>query len=113
MALTYTAEQVINKAASDLGKLVPGEALGAVEHDIISDRLDNVLTEISRIIAIADRDEIPALAFESVAVLTAMHAASEFSNTPLNPDAVERVEQRLRVLIAQTPTYEPVAANYF
>lgn len=110
---TYTAEQVINKAASDLGKLVPGEALGSVEHDVLSDRLDSVLTEISRIIAISDRDEIPAIAFESVSVLTAMFAASDFSNTPVNPDAVERVEQRLRVLISQTPTYAPVQANYF
>jgi hypothetical protein len=113
MPQTYTSEQVINKAASDLGKLVPGEALGSVEHDIISGRLDNVLDEISKIIAIGDRDEIPAIAFESIAVLTAMFAASEFSNTPVNEDAVERVEARLRYLVAQTPTYEPLAPNYF
>jgi hypothetical protein len=113
MPLTYTSEQVINKAASDLGKWVPGEALGSVEHDLISDRLDNVLEEISKIIAIADRDAIPAVAFESVSLLTAIFAASEFSNTPVDLTAVERVEQRLRYLIAQTPTYEPLAAYYF
>lgn len=113
MPITYTSEQVINKAASDLGKLVPGEALGQIEHDIISDRLDNVIDEIAKIIAIGDRDEIPAVAFESVSVLTAMFAASEFSNSPINWDAVEQVEQRLRYLVAQTPTYEPVRANFF
>jgi hypothetical protein len=113
MPLTYTSQQVIDKAASDLGKYVPGEALGPVEQQIISDRLDNVLDEISKIIAITDRDEIPAVAFESVAVLTAMFASSEFSNTPVNYEAVEQVEQRLRYLIAQTPTYEPLAVFYF
>lgn len=113
MPQTYTAEQVIDKAASDLGKLVPGEALGAVEHDILSGRLDNVLDEISKIIAIGDRDEIPAVAFESISVLTAMFAASEFSNAVIDWGAVERVEQRLRYLIAQTPTYEILPTNYF
>lgn len=113
MPLTYTSEQVIDKAASDLGKYVPGEALGPVEHQVLSDRLDNVLDEISKIIAIADRDEIPAVAFESVSVLTAIFAASEFSNVPVDYTAVERVENRLRYLIAQTPTYEPVQALFF
>ena len=113
MPLTYTAEQAINKAASDLGKYVPGEALGQVEHDIISDRLDNVLEEISKIIAITDRDEIPAVAFESVAVLTALFAGSEFSSTPIDWQAVATVESRLRYLIAQSPTYEILRTVYF
>jgi hypothetical protein len=113
MPLTYTSEQAINKAASDLGKYVPGEALGDVEHQVLSDRLDNVIDEIGKIVAISDRDEIPAIAFESVAVLTAMFAASEFSNTPVDYSAVEAVERRLRYLIAQAPTYEPVQAFYF
>lgn len=113
MPLTYTSEQVINKAASDLGKYVAGEALGSVEHDAISDHLDTVIAELSKIITISDRDEIPAIAFESISTLTAMFAASEFSNAPINPDAVERVESRLRYLISQTPTYEPVQAHFF
>jgi hypothetical protein len=113
MPLTYTSEQAINKAASDLGKYVPGEALGSVEYSILSDRLDSVLEEVSKIIAIADRDAIPAVAFESVSVLTALYAASDFSAAPINPDSVERVEQRLRYLVAQTPTYEVLVANYF
>jgi hypothetical protein len=104
---------VIYKAAADLGIVVAGEALGAVEHDAISDHLDNVLDELSKIINIPDRDAIPAMAFESVSTLTAMYAGSDFSNAPVSPDAVERVEQRLRYLIAQTPTYETLQSNYF
>jgi hypothetical protein len=116
MPLTYTAEQVINKAASDLGKYVPGEALGAVEHDVISDRLDSVLAELSKIISIADRDEIPAVAFECIAEMTAIFASSEFSNVPVDfspGGPIERIEQRLRYLIASTPTYEILPAYFF
>jgi hypothetical protein len=114
MPLTYTAEQAINKAAGDLGKWVPGEALGAVEHDTLSDALDNVLSEISKIIAINDRDEIPAIAYECVASMTAAFAASSFSNTAIDyTGVIQPLEARLRYLIAQTPTYEPLAAYYF
>jgi hypothetical protein len=116
MPITYTAEQVINKAASDLGKYIPGEALGEVEHQVLSDRLDNVIDELGKIIAITDRDLIPAIAFESVSVLVAIFASSEFSNTPVDYSPggpVDRVEQRLRYLISQTPTYEILQTNYF
>jgi hypothetical protein len=110
---TYTAEQVINQAAADLGKYVPGEALGSVEHDRLSAHLDTVLVEISKIIAIGDRDEIPAVAFESVSTLVAMFAASDFSNAPVPPDAIEAIEKRLRYLVAQTPTYETLPVLFF
>lgn len=111
---TYTAEQVINKAAGDLGKWVPGEALGAVEHDTLSEALDAVLTEIAKIIAITDRDEIPAIAYEVVSSMTAAFAASAFSNVPLDyATTIDPLERRLRYLIAQTPTYEVLRTNYF
>ena len=54
--ITYTAEQAINQAAADVGRYVPGEALGAPEHEILSMALDKVLAEVSKIIAINDRD---------------------------------------------------------
>jgi len=114
MSDTFTAEQVINKAAGDLGKYVPGEALGSVEHDTISDAYDNVIAEISKIIAITDRDECPAVAYEVVASMTAAFAASSFSNTAIDYTAIiEPLERRLRYLIAQSPTYEPLQAYYF
>jgi|SRR6516165_700706 hypothetical protein len=111
--ITYTSEQAIDQAAADLGRYVPGEALGAAEHDILSMALDKVLAEISKIIAINDRDEIPAVAFECVCVLTAMFGSSMFSNVPYDKVRVEQVEQRLRYLIAQTPTYEILPVLYF
>jgi hypothetical protein len=113
MALSHTSEQLINKAAAILGKFVPGEALGAVEHDTIDGCIDDVLAELSRIVAIPDRDDIPNLYFETVARILAVYAAAEFSNTPLDLSAIFQHEQRLRVLIASTPTYEILKSNYF
>ena len=113
MPLTYTAEQVINNAAGNLGKWVSGEALGAVEHDTISDALDAVLAEVSKIIAINDRDEIPAFVFEVISNLTGEFAAAQFSNSKLDyQNVIYPYEQRLRYLVAQAPTYE-IAANYY
>ena len=106
MALSHTSAELVNKAAAILGKFVPGEALGAVEYDTIDACIDDVLTEISKIVVIADRDDIPNLVFETVARLVAIYAAAEFSNTPPDLTAVDQHEMRLRYLISQSPTYE-------
>ncbi|MBR0741162.1 hypothetical protein JQ581_29945 [Bradyrhizobium liaoningense] len=113
MAETHSAEELINKAAAILGKYVPGEALGDVEHVTIDKCIDDVLAEIAKIVAIGDRDQIPNLVFETVARLVAIYAAAEFSNQPLDLVAVQNHEARLRYLIAQTPTYEVLATNHF
>lgn len=112
MSLTHSSDELINKAASILGKYVPGEALGAVEHDTIDRCIDDVLAELSKIVNI-DRDEIPNMLFETVARILAIYAASEFSNQPLDLAAVITHELRLRYLIAQTPTYEILKTVYF
>jgi hypothetical protein len=114
MPLTYTSEQVINSAAADLGKWVSGEALGAVEHDTLSDALDAALAEVGKIIALNDRDEIPAFAFQCIASMTAAFAAAAFSNVQVDyPTMIAPLEQRLRYLVAQSPTYEILRSYYF
>jgi hypothetical protein len=113
MAQTHTAEELINKAAAILGKYVPGEALGDVEHTVIDHCIDDVLAEISKIVDIGDRDEIPNLLFETIARMVAIYASAEFSNQPVDLAMVNQHEMRLRYLIAQTPTYQILATNYF
>jgi hypothetical protein len=113
MAETHTSEELINKAAAILGKYVPGEALGDVEHATIDKCVDDVIAEVGKIVAITDRDTIPNLVFETMARLVAIYAASEFSNSPLPLADIQQHEMRLRYLIAQTPTYEVLATNYF
>jgi hypothetical protein len=113
MPLSHTSDELINKAAAILGRYVPGEALGAVEHDTIDRCIDDVLEEVGKIITIVDRNEIPNLLFDTVARLVAIYAAAEFSNQPVDLGIVNQHEARLRYLIAQTPTYEVLTTVYF
>lgn len=110
---TRTADQMIEEVAAILGKFVPGEALGDVESDTINGCIDQVLEEIDGIVVVSDRDEIPLKYFETIARLIAVHAASKFSNTPLDLDAVQEHEQRLRYLVANDPTYEIARGEYY
>lgn len=112
MALTHTEEEAINRSASLLGKFVPGEALGAVEHDTIARVIPDVLAEIGKIVVI-DKADIPNLYFETVCRLIAIYAASDFSNTPRDEQGIFDHERRLRYLVAQSPTYEILATNHF
>jgi len=113
LPLSHTSEELINKAAAILGKYVPGEALGSVEHDTIDRCINDVITELQRIVVIPDRNDIPNLYFETVARLVAIYAAADFSNQPADLMMIEQHEQRLRHLISQTPTYEVLITDYF
>lgn len=112
MALTHTSEELINRTAALLGKFVPGEALGPVEHDTISRCIDDVLAEIEKIVVV-DREAVPNPYFETVARLVAIYAAADFSNAPLDLGVVDQHEMRLRYLIAQSPTYETLKVEYY
>jgi hypothetical protein len=112
MPLYHTSEELINRTAALLGKFVPGEALGAVEHDTIDRCIDSVLAEIGKIVFI-DREQIPNIYFETAARLCAIYAAADFSNVPLDLGAVAQHERRLYYLVSQTPTYEVLRTEYF
>jgi hypothetical protein len=62
---------------------------------------------------VPDRDAIPNILFETIARLVAVYAAADFSNQPASLAEIEQHEQRLRYLIAQTPTYETLRSHYF
>jgi hypothetical protein len=112
MSITHTSEELINQAAAILGKYIPGEALSDVEHSTLSSAVDNTLAEIEKIVSV-DREQVPNVLFETIAYLVAAFAAAAFSNVPRDKQTIENWEQRLRYLVAQTPTYEPVQAYFF
>jgi hypothetical protein len=112
MALFHTSEELINRTAALLGKFVPGEALGAIEHDTIDRCIDDVLAEMSKIVVV-DKEQVPNLYFETAARLCAIYAAADFSNQPLDLGAIAQHERRLYYLVSQTPTYEVLRTEYF
>lgn len=113
MSTTKTAENLVYKVASILGKSVAGEALGDVEYDTIDGNIDDVLDEISDIIYIGDRDEIPVRYFLTIARLVAVHSASDFANADVDLEQVAKHEQRLKYLAFGAPTYQVIEADYF
>ena len=112
MSIYHTSEELINRTAALLGKFVPGEALGAIEHDTIDRCINSVLAELAKIVLI-DREQIPDQYFETAARLCAIYAAADFSNVPLDLQAVKQHESRLHYLVSQTPTYEVLRTEYF
>jgi len=112
MSLYHTSEELINRTAALLGKFVPGEALGAIEHDTIDRCIDSTLAEVAKIVII-DREQIPNTYFETAARICAIYAAADFSNQPLDMQVVEQHERRLHYLVSQTPTYETLRTEYF
>src|SRR3954471_20332699 len=112
MALYHTSKELINRTAALLGRFVPGEALGAIEHDTIDRCIDDVLAELSKIVVI-DKDNIPNIYFETAARLCAVYAAADFSNQPLDLQAVKQHEIRLNYLVSHMPTYEVLRTEYF
>ena len=112
MPIYHTSEELINRTAALLGKFVPGEALGAIEHDTIDRCINSVLAELAKIVII-DREQIPDIYFETAARLCAIYAAADFSNVPRDMQAVKEHESRLHYLVSETPTYEVLRGNYF
>lgn len=111
--MSKTSEDLILKVASILGKRVVGEALGQPEHETINENIDPVLEEISDIVYVGDRDDIPDRYFYTIARLVAVHSASDFSSTDVDLDQVTKHENRLRVLAASQPTYQATKAVYY
>jgi hypothetical protein len=111
--MSKTADNLVYEVAALLGIAVAGEALGSVEYATIDGNIDPVLAEIESIVYIGDRDDIPDAYFQTIARLVAVHSAAKFSNAPVDLDAVERHEARLRYLVASNATYEPSQGEYY
>jgi hypothetical protein len=113
MADTKTADDLVYEVASILGKAVAGESLGQPEYETIDNKIDGVLSRIAKIVYIGDRDEIPAELFDNIALIVAAFAGSKFSNEKPDMAYVRSLEADLRYLVADDPTYQVAAGNYF
>ena len=114
MSIYKTSADLIDKVAAIIGRKVPGEALSAIDHDIIDGIIDDVLAELSvNTIAITDRDTIPVQYFLPIARICAIHCAAEFENGLVDYDAIGRHEMRLHYLADAPPTFEVLPSDYF
>jgi hypothetical protein len=114
MSIYKTSADLVDKVAAIIGRKVPGEALSAIDHDIIDGVIDDVLAELSgNVIAITDRDQIPVQYFLPIARICAIHSAAEFENGLVDYDLVQRHENRLHYLADPQPTFEVLPSDYF
>ena len=113
MTTSRTADDLVYEVAGILGIVEAGEALGQVEYDTIDKNIDSVLEEVSSIVYIGDRDDIPSRYFQTLARLVTVHSAAKFSNQTPDLATIRQHEQRLRELAAQAPSYQPLKADYF
>ncbi len=113
MSTSRTASDLVYEVASLLGISEAGEALGTVEYDAIDKAIDPVLEEVSDIVSIFDRDEIPTRYFQTLARLVTVHAAAKFSNATPDMAAIRTHEQRLRELAAAQPSYQTLKPEFF
>lgn len=111
--MSKTADNLVYKVASILGKHVAGESLGQPEYETIDDNIDPVLSEIENIVYIGDRDEIPDRYFYTLARLVAVHSASDFSGAEVDLEQITRHENRLRYLASGQPSYQVQKAVYY
>lgn len=111
--MSKTADNLVYKVASILGKHVAGESLGQPEYETIDGNIDPVLSEIENIVYIGDRDEIPDRYFYTLARLVAVHSASDFSGADVDLDQVTKHENRLRYLANGQPSYQVQKAVYY
>jgi hypothetical protein len=112
--LTKTRDELIERAATDLGLVQPGEALSSEDHDTLDNLVDPLIAQLNadRIVYIQDADDINVDVFLPLASLLANQAGPAFGS-PINDAALMRDHATLRRINSADPTYEVMKADYF
>lgn len=111
--MTKTADNLVYEVAAILGKAVAGETLGQPEYETIDGKIDGVLQRVEKIVYIGDRNEIPDDLFDTIALMVAEFSGAKFSGAKPDLVYVRALEADLRYLVAQSPSYQPLKAEYF
>ena len=109
-----TREELVNRALSKLHVLAAGQAASAEDYAVADNDLEPVLADLSSrgVYAYGDPDQIEDDAFVHLADILANSVAADFGRE--QNDAVRlAAERRLRVLGAETLSYQPAQAEYF
>ncbi len=112
--ITKTREQLIERAATELGALTSGQSLTDEDSDTIENLIDPLIRSLAfdNVVSIDDTDAIPAEFFIQVAMLLANVAMPSFGQQ-FNPGVKLEQERQLRRLTATRPTNEPVRSLYY
>jgi len=111
---TKTRDQLIRRAAENLGLVQPGEPLSAEDQDTLDNLVDPLIAQLlsDSIVYIDDAEAIDVSLFLPLAAVLANYAGPSFG-APINDAALVRDQAMLRRIAASKPTYAPLKASYF
>lgn len=109
-----TRAQLKERAAKDLGVLLPGEALSTEDNETLDGLVDPLIAQLAAddIVYVSDTEEIALEYFLPLASLLANTAGPDFGS-PVNDDAKRRDEATLKRIVSTRPTYDVAEGNYF
>lgn len=104
--ITKTRDQLIHRAATNLGLVQPGEALSSEDDETLDNLVDPLIAQLQaeEIVYIDDSDAIDVTIFMPLASLLANHAGPSFGS-PINDQAMARDRATLRLISSTRPTY--------
>jgi hypothetical protein len=113
--MSKTSLQLMNKAATDIGALGPGEALSTEDQATLDNNLDGLLETLNEEykISIPDKEDITDSFFLPLARLLGNVSGPALVGAPLNDAAYARDVQSLRRIVSGRPTYAVLKGDYF
>lgn len=114
MAVTKTADEVINGAARDIRAIEPGESLSPEDYEAISIKYDGLIDLLGGLnVYIDDKDSVDTALFLPLTRMLGNVAGAPVVAAPLNDEAWNRDLRLLQRLTATKPTFETLKAKYF
>ncbi len=112
--ITKTRIDLIERAATELGKLVAGQNIEDEDRETIDNLVDPLIQQlaIDGVVYVDDSEGIRVEYFLPLARLLANEAAPSFGQAK-NPTVQASEESYLRRLTAMRPPYEPLRVDYF
>lgn len=112
--ISKTRVQLVERAATELGKLVSGQNLETEDSTTIDDLVDPLLAQLSsdNVVGIDDDEAIDPVYFLPLARLLANEAGPSFG-IPKSQDLKADDEALLRKLSSARPTFEKLKVDYF
>lgn len=112
--LSKTRDQLIERAAKNLGIIEPGEALSTEDYDTFDGLVDPLIAQLAadQIVYIDNDEEIANEYFMPLARLLANMAGPDFGSA-INEEAKRTDENTLKRLTATKPTYAAAEGQYY
>lgn len=111
---TINRAELVNLALDELQVTGVGQTPAIEDYEKVDGAVDGLLARLAqeRIVLVSDDDAIPEAISEPLAELLAERCTRAFGK-PRDPVLRKEMEDRIRRVVASTPTYEPLYSVYY